>query len=290
METIQKVTNPAPIFKSVSGEREIMALYDSVLQKWPAPYTTEELSTRHGDTFVIVNGAKTAPPLILLHDSASNAVSWIGDVVEYSKHFRVFTVDIIGNPGKSAPVRPAWDGPGYAEWLEDVVDGLQLDKVSLLGLSQGGWTALKFATYRPERVAKLVLLAPSGIIPARSSFILKAIFYTMLGRWGAERLNRYIFGKQPIDPLAVKFMNLIMTHFNARVEKEYLFTDEELKRLKMPVLFVGGVEDVIQSVKAAATRLENLVPELTTDIIPNMGHVLVGTTERVIPFLLKNKT
>ena len=286
MESVAKNWNP--LYKTMDGEREIMALYDSVLQNWLAPFTTVLLPTRHGDTFVIESGEKKAPPLILLHGAASNAVSWIGDVAEYSKHFRVFAVDIIGNPGKSAPTRPAWDGPGYAEWLEDVVDGLKLDKASLLGLSQGGWTALKFAAYRPERVTKLVLLAPAGIIPARGSFLLKAIFYTMLGRWGADRLNRYIFGKQPMDPLAVKFMNSIMTHFNARVEKEYIFSDEELMRLKMPVLFIGGQEDVIQSIKDAAARLEKLLPDLHSIIIPDIGHVLVNTAKRVIPFLLQD--
>lgn len=51
-----------------------------------------------------------------------------------------------------------WAGPGYAEWLEDVLDGLGAQKAALLGLAQGGWAALRFATYRPERVDRLVLL------------------------------------------------------------------------------------------------------------------------------------
>lgn len=285
MERIQGCTSPVKIYKSVAGEQEIMALYDRVLQNWLVPYTTEMLPTRHGDTYVIVSGEETAPPLILLHGAASNAVSWIGEAAKYSKHFRVFAVDIIGNPGKSAPNRPAWGGPGYAEWLEDVLNGLKLEKVSILGLSQGGWTALKFATYQPKQVTKLVLLTPAGIVPARGSFLFKAILYTMMGRWGAERLNRYIFGKQTMDPMAVKFMNLIMTNFNSQVEKEYIFTDEELIRLKMPVLYMGGTDDVIQPTKEAAARLEKLVPELQTVIIPGMGHVLVDVSDKVIPFL-----
>src|SRR4030066_36331 len=127
-------------YKSQAGESEIMALYDAVLARWPVPYETYNLTTRHGRTFVIASGEKSAPPLILLHGAASNAVSWVGEVPEYSACFRVYAVDIPGEPGKSAPNRPAWDGPGYAEWLGGVLDGLQINKTALLGISQGGWT------------------------------------------------------------------------------------------------------------------------------------------------------
>lgn len=60
-----------------------MALYDAVLAHWPVPYETCRVPTRHGDTFAIASGDKSAPALILLHGAASNAVSW----VEGSFHF-----------------------------------------------------------------------------------------------------------------------------------------------------------------------------------------------------------
>jgi hypothetical protein len=65
------------IYKSQAGESEIMALYDAVLARWPVPYETFNLTTRHGRTFVIASGEKSALPLILLHGAASNAVSWV---------------------------------------------------------------------------------------------------------------------------------------------------------------------------------------------------------------------
>jgi pimeloyl-ACP methyl ester carboxylesterase len=275
------------IYKTPAGEREIMALYDAALARWPVAHETIYLPTRHGDAFIIASGEKSAPPLILLHGAAANAVSWLGDVAQYSSHFRVYAVDIPGEPGKSAPNRPAWDGPGYAEWLEDVLDGLQIQKTALLGLSQGGWTALKFATYQPERVDKLVLLTPGGVMPIRTSFVLKAIFFTMLGRRGGAKINRIVYGKQTIHPEAVKFMDAIMTHFKARIGKEYLFSDEELKRLDMPVLLLGGTEDVIFPLEEVEARLRKFVPKLEATLIPGMGHALVNMNGRVIPFLVR---
>lgn len=277
--------NSKPIYKSPAGKAKIMALYEAVLARWPVPHETLNLPTRHGDTFVIASGEKSAPPLVLLHGSASNAVSWIGDIVEYSQHFRVYAVDLPGEPGKSAENRPAWQGPDFAQWLEDVFSGLRIPQASLLGISQGGWTALKFATTHLERVTRLVLLAPGGIAPTRLSFILKAVAFSLLGRWGAQKINRLVFGKQTIHPEAAQFMEAIYTHFNTRVGKEYLFPDEALQRLKMPVLFIGGAQDALFNTQAAAERIQKLVPQVRAVILPDMGHALVNLSEQIMPFL-----
>ena len=104
------------IYKSPAGERAVMGLYDSVLSKWPVPYQTRRVLTRHGDTFVLGCGEKTeVPPLVLLHGAASNSAIWMADVAEYSRQGRVYAVDLLGEPGKSAPNRPAWDSPAFGD-------------------------------------------------------------------------------------------------------------------------------------------------------------------------------
>jgi pimeloyl-ACP methyl ester carboxylesterase len=274
------------LYKSPEGEKEVMALYDKVLARWPVPSETLNISTRHGNTFVIVSGNKSASPLILLHGACSNAVSWIGEVEAYSKYFRTLAVDIPGEPGKSAPNRPSWNSPAYAEWLEDLLNGLNISRASLLGLSQGGWTALKFATYHPERVEKLVLLTPAGVTPDKTSFLIRAILFSMMGRHGAQPLSRLTLGKDRIGEEGERFMNAIMTHFKPRIGSLAKFTDEELKRLTMPVLLVGGSQDPIRNVSGIAARITPLVPQLKTQIFPDRGHVLVNISGEIIPFLL----
>ncbi len=277
--------NPKPIYKSPAGKAKIMALYDAVLARWPVEHETFTLPTRHGDTFIIAGGEKPAPALVLLHGAASNAVSWIGDIVKYSQHFRVYAVDIPGEPGRSTENRPAWDGPDYSDWLEDVLDGLKTPQASLLGISQGGWTALRFATIHPERATRLVLLAPGGIVPTRSTFILRAVIYSMLGHWGSQKITRMVSGKQTLHPEAVQFMDAIYTHFHTRREKEYIYSDKELKCLNMPVLFIGGAQDALFNMDAAAIRMQKLVPRIQVVIRPNTGHALINLSEQILPFL-----
>lgn len=232
--------NTKPVYKSSAGKKEIMALYDAVLARWPVAHETFSIPTRQGETFVIASGEKSAPPLLLLHGSASNAVSWVGDVSAYSDHFRVYALDLPGEPGKSAENRPSWQGMGFAEWLEDVLRGLEIQKASLVGISQGGWTAIRFATIHPQRVEKLVLLTPAGVVPFRTSTLLKAVLFSLFGKWSPAVNHRLVFGKQPVHPDAVRFMDTIYKNFNTRIEKGYLFSDDELKRLTMPTLFIGG--------------------------------------------------
>jgi pimeloyl-ACP methyl ester carboxylesterase/ribosomal protein S18 acetylase RimI-like enzyme len=262
-----------------------MALYDSVLARWPVPYEALNIPTRHGDTFVIASGAGSAPPLVLLHGAASNSAIWAGDVAEYSRHHRVYAVDLIGEPGKSAPNRPDWNGPAYAEWLADVFDALKLERATLIGISQGGWTALKFTTSKPERVEKLVLLCPGGVTPDRLSFVLRAVPLSLLGRWGAERITRSLFGNQPVPAEAGEFTNLILTHFKPRVGALPIFSDEELRRLTMPTLLLAGAQDALRDSERIAARMRALAPHLTATIIPEAGHALYNTTAYIMPFL-----
>jgi pimeloyl-ACP methyl ester carboxylesterase len=278
--------NKTSIYKSEAGEREIIALYDYVLARWPVPYESLNIPTRQGNTHIIASGEPGLPPLILIHGSCSNAVSWGGDIAEYSRHFRVYAIDILGEAGKSAPVRPAWAGAAFAEWLEDVLNGLKIEKASFLGISLGGWMAVKFASYRPERVEKLVLLAPGGIAQPRASFLFNSILFSMFGKAGAGAINRMVFGNKPVDEGAFRFFNVIMTGFRPRFDRQPLFNDEELGRLTMPVLLIAGEKDALLPSAKTIERMKRLVPQTDARMLPGEGHALLGMASSTLPFLL----
>ena len=275
------------IYKSPQGKEIILGIYHETLKNWPVSYEEFYVETRFGKTFILASGEKGAQPLILLHGSTSNATAWIGDIEELSRHYRVYALDLPGEPGRSSEIRPSWDGPAFAEWLEDICDVLQLEKVALLGISQGGWTALKFAVENPQRVSCLVLLATGGVTPVRASFLLRAIPLTFLGRKGAERINKITFGRQPIHPEAVRIMNVIMTNFKPRIGPQQLYSDADLQRLDMPVFYIGGLQDALIDSSKTADRLRQTVKNVTVELLPDFGHVLVGMAPKVISFCKK---
>jgi pimeloyl-ACP methyl ester carboxylesterase len=281
--------NHAPsAFTSAVGERQVMELYDKMLARWPVDHELLEIPTRHGKTFIIAAGSKSAEPLILLHGAGSNSLMWIDDFEQYSRHYRVYAIDLIGEAGKSAVTRPAWQGPAYEDWLADIYEGLQITRASIIGISQGGWTALKFATARPEQISRLVLICPGGIIPDRMSFILYALTLRIMGTWGIQRLVRLLFGEQPVPEPLLAAMTVTIRHFRHRLEIAPLYSDEELAALTMPTQFIGGTKDALRDSGKIAERLRRLVPRLKVDLIPGAGHAISDTTSSIIPFLKEN--
>ena len=94
------------IYKTEAGRQAVESFYRKAIDRWPVAHKQVIVPTRHGDTFVIASGPATAPPLILRHGSGSNAAVWIRDVAQWATRYRVYAVDIIGEPGLSAPSRP----------------------------------------------------------------------------------------------------------------------------------------------------------------------------------------
>jgi pimeloyl-ACP methyl ester carboxylesterase len=274
------------VFKSPAGEKAIMDLYNGLMDRWPVPYESRIVSTRHGDTHMIVSGDPAAPPLILLHGASSNATMWIGDVPQYSACFRVYAVDMIGEAGKSAPTRP--DKAGYVEWLDDVLTALQLDRVTLVGISQGGGVAVHFAAAHPERVTQIALIAPAGVTTDKLSFIFKMIPNMLLGEWGMQRSMRQLYADQPIPDGVVDVMHTIMHNYKPNFGQPFKpLTDDDLRRLTMPVFLIGGDKDVIRDNRKIAARLRSGVPQVQVTIVPGGGHALNDTIGPILAFLTK---
>ncbi|MBI5958591.1 MAG: alpha/beta hydrolase [Chloroflexi bacterium] len=278
-------TTAPSLYKTPMGEQAIMGFYDNMLNQWPVKKTTRTISTQHGSTFVVACGKESAPPLILLHGAGSNSAIWREDAKEYSRQYQVYAVDLLGEPGKSAPNRPAWDSPAYAEWLAEVCDALKIERVTLVGISQGAWTALKFAVYQPQRVEKLVLMTPGGVVPDKMTGIAQLIVLSMFGKRGMRRIVRRMFGRQPMPEGIDQIMAVIMNQFKPRMGVLPIFSDDELKRLTMPVFLLGGTDDMLRNMDKIAARLRTLIPHLTVMIIPGAGHALINTVGAVMEYL-----
>lgn len=272
-------------FKSQEGKSAVLKAYNSLLENWMAPNEKLYINTRYGSTFVIASGKKDAPPLILLHGSAMNSIMWAGDVREYSRDYRVYAVDIPGEPGRSDENQLPFEGPAFAEWLKDVYDALSIRKASLIGISLGAWLSVKFSVCYPEKVDKLVLLCPAGIGTQRTSFLFKAMAYMLLGEKGMKKLYKKVNGNQPMPDEMLEYQKLIGKNFNYRREIIPLFSDSELKRLTMPVkLFVGG-KDIMFHSEMTAKRLGGLLPHADINVLPEAGHVLINLTGEIAAFL-----
>lgn len=108
------------------------------------------------------SGPKDAPALILLHGFGASLHTWEPWAQALAGRHRVIRIDMPGN-GLSLP-DPAGDySDGRSlQLLLALMDTLGLARASIAGHSIGGRIAWTFAARHPERVDRLVLLAPDG--------------------------------------------------------------------------------------------------------------------------------
>lgn len=273
------------IYKSEKGKAEILDHYDAILKCWPVPFETLSIPTQYGNTFVLSCGDGSKDPVILLHGSSTNSAMWMGDARKLSRNHKVYAIDIIGEPGKSAESRPDMKEKHFAGWMEEILNALGIKKAIIIGNSLGGWIALNFAVARPERVSKLVLLASSGIAPAKLSFLLKALPLMLIGQKGINSLNKLVYGNYVVPEEAIFFGNLIMKHYKPRTGSLPVYSDDELKRLTMPVLYLGGDMDALLFSEKSASRLTSLLPDVKAVVLKGKAHALIDVTDQVIEYL-----
>ena len=86
----------------------------------------------------------------------------------------------MGQPNKSVPDRPIRNATDYVAWLTATLDGLNLGRVSLLGMSFGGWIALRYAVAAPERVRLSCAPLAGGFLPMVKQFSLRGMLMVFL--------------------------------------------------------------------------------------------------------------
>lgn len=286
----------ASIFKSSEGEAKYYAVYDKVLALWGVPYECLRVASRFGTTHVIACGSKDAPPLILLHAMQVSSTMWYPNMAELSRDFRTFAVDVMGDAGKSVPSHRPMNRFEYGQWLLDLFNEMHIEQAHLAGLSYGGFLTLNFALQAPDRVKRLVLLAPAGcFVKFRLAFWLRMVSGMFLpARAALERLIPWISVRRDA-PESPVFEQMLLIRLFGRAHWGVwprVFTDEELRRVNAPTLLLIGDREVIYDPRAAVERATRLLPCIEAEIIPNAGHFLTfdqpeSVDARMLNFLKK---
>lgn len=277
------------IYKSEEGARAVHARYREILNLWPVANRQFMVPTRAGETFVIACGPDAAPPVLLFHGSVSNSFMWLNDAKALAEHFRVYAVDLIGEPGLSARTRYPTATDEHALWLDDVFRALSLTNASLVGVSLGGWLALDYAVRRTDRVKALILICPAGIGKLKN-FLLKAFPYFFMGEWGRRKLRALVMGKAygelpPAAKPVFDFLGLIFRNFTPRRDPIAPKSDAELRRLTMPIAIYLGGEDTLIDSYDTQRRARQLLPQAEIHFDPRIGHFIPTPTTEIVGFL-----
>ena len=275
----------AGVFKSEESKNAIRTRYDQILSAFP--FRRRYVGTPFGETFLLESGAPENPALILLHGSCSNSAFWFGEITALSAQFHVLAADIPGEAGNSADHRLDLRSGEYADWLKTVFGACSIEQAVVMGNSLGSWMALNFAVKYPECVSKLIVIAPSGLSQQNAAILEKAKKAERQNE--ALTLDASISQGLELPKEVLEFINLIGAGYNPITEELPVFTDGQLKRLSMPILFIAGKRDVMVDATAAAKRLGGLLPNAKIHLLDNTGHMVLNALEYILPFLAQGE-
>lgn len=188
----------------------------------------------------------------------------------------------------------------YVQWLDELFIALDLDRIHLMGLSYGGWMSVLYALAHPERLSKLVLLAPPAtVLKPPIGLMVRAILYGLLSfrfyiqrymYWYAPDCVRSSGSRSIIDAMVDDQMLGRKCFKSLKFIFPTVLTDGEWQKLSVPTLFLVGENEVTYSAKEAVARLDRVAPNVTSFIASRGDHHLYlvrpdWTSDRVLEFL-----
>lgn len=224
----------------------------------------------------------TGKQLVILNGIMMSTSSWLPFIPMLTRNARVLLIDFF-DQGKSDHLEEAYDQSVQVELVSSLIDALDLQQVTLLGISYGGEIAMKV---RSQRVDQLILANTTG----KTDFMLKAIGESWIN--AAETFDGSVFFKATIPPIYSK------DFYNARIEwlneREKMFARvfkpewyrgfvrlvrsaeshdvmDSLCEIDTPTLIVSSDEDVITPVQCQRD-LNSLIKESRLIEIKNCGH------------------
>jgi pimeloyl-ACP methyl ester carboxylesterase len=265
------------IFKSTEARATVTAWHQRFREKIGRPTQSRLLQTRSGYTHVLFCGPEEAPPLVLLHGALASSAHALLEVASLADHYRIIALDIIGQSPLSAEVRPDVNGPAYGQWVIECLDALELSAVRLLGVSWGGFVALRAAALAPERILKLSLVVPAGLVTGsgKEGFLKIAlpmmIYCARPSQARLENCVRYLF--TTYEPDWVNYMGDAFRAYKLDFRPPRLLRDSEMSALTAPVQVFGAENDLSFPGPALLARAKIVFPNLVCcELLENTRH------------------
>lgn len=233
------------------------------------------------------SGDASSPALIMLHGFGSSLQTWDAFAERVSANYRVVRFDLPGS-GLSAPdARGDYTDARTLEILALLMASLKIDKASFIGNSLGGRVAWKFAAQHPERVEKLILIAPDGFespgfkygeaphVPA----VFKLMRYVLPRAMLRQNLTPSYSDPTRLSEVTVdRYYDLLLAPgardaMIARMEQTVLSPPEPLlKKIEAPTLLLWGAKDAMIPI-ANADDYKRSIKNATVIRLDDLGHV-----------------
>jgi non-heme chloroperoxidase len=222
--------------------------------------------------------------IVFLHAFPLSAAMWLPQIEMFgAAGYIVIAPNSFGIDG--SPEKEGWTFTGYAHELAALLDLLQVEKATVVGLSMGGYQAFEFYRLYPDKTASLVLCdtRAEGDAPAarstREDFI-RAVKENGAGEAAARMIPNYFATKSYSErPELVAQATAIITQQSATVINEAMRAimmrsdaTASLGAIDCPVLVLNGEEDRLTT-KETAESIHAHIPGSKIRLLAGAGHI-----------------
>lgn len=219
------------------------------------------------------------PPVVLIHGLASRGDDWASFLPTLTPRHRVYALDLLGYGGSDKPKNVDYSIALETDVVRGFLDALHIARADVIGVSMGGWIALKLAAEHPERVRKLVLIDSAGF---NFPTTLTADSFTPHNIAEIQKLINLQTDRAPHIPafVARDFLRVNREHawilkaqFTSMLSGRDLM-DGCVSRVTMPTLLLWGTRDQLTPY-GLALRMQRELPNATLVTLNGCGHLAI---------------
>jgi len=259
------------LFKTEEGKHEILSLYDEKLEELNIEFEYLKIETSFGETNIIATGKPSNPPVIIIHGSNGCAPIALETYPNLSKAFRVYAIDVLAQPNKSAETRLDMKDDSYGKWMNEIIAALKIENITMAGFSFGGLVILKTLEYDESKIKEVFLSAPAYLVNGNPIKALFKIFIPMKRFMKThkikyvERFLAEVFTDR--DEFAIKFLSKVFMHFNMDFAPVPVINKEQANAIKTPITLFAGKNDILFPGKKMIKRASKIFPSLKNSIL-----------------------
>ena len=266
------------MFKSRKGKNEILSLYNKKLESLNIEHEYLVVQTDFGRTNIIATGDPVNPPIIIVHGSNGCAPIALETYANLHKKFRVFAVDILAQPNKSAETRLSMKDDSYGKWMNEIIAELKIESVTMAGFSFGGLIILKTLEYDESNINEVYLSAPAYIVNGNP---LKALFkvFIPMKRYMKTKKVKYVekflshlFTDR--DEFAIEFLSKVFLEFEMDFTLVPVINAKKAGAITTPITLFAAQNDILFPGKKMIKRAEKIFTSLRkSTLLEHSKHV-----------------
>ena len=216
--------------------------------------------------------------IVFLHGSGLSHIVWsLTEQFFSNNNFNVLSIDLPGHGNSEGPCLDSIQK--ISDWLEQVFTTLNLEKLIIVGHSQGCLEILEYASKYKDRLNKLVFIGGSNKMPVHPDLINLAKngdsdAVKLMMKWGFNDSKRFIGGnpvekiiQSPRDIREILAVDLIACN-------NYKNGTDAAKLIECPSLLILGSLDKMVNVEVGK-KFSSLVKNSKSHIIEDCGHMIM---------------